>query len=53
MYNDCFRYGINAGCDINCPVLLDGDCKLAKDENRYLIMQLKLEKIINNINGIL
>ena len=22
----CTAYGINAGCDENCPVLLDGDC---------------------------
>ncbi len=26
--NDCFAYGIVAGCDEYCPVLLAGKCEL-------------------------
>ena len=49
MTNDCFRYGINDGCNKYCPVLLDGECELANDENLFLIREIKMEKILENI----
>lgn len=49
MYNDCYKYGINSGCDINCPVLRDGECP-EPGENLDLIRYLKIEKILNKTN---
>ena len=51
MYDRCFKYGMNAGCDINCPVLQDGECELSNDENRFLVLHLKLEKILKKIKN--
>lgn len=34
--NDCERYGMTWGCDIDCPVLRAGKCELAEDENKAL-----------------
>ena len=45
MYDDCFKYGISGGCDINCPLLQDNDCR-EPEENFILIRQLKMEKIL-------
>ena len=27
-HGDCFNYGSVAGCDNNCPVFIDGKCKV-------------------------
>ena len=45
---DCFKYGSNNGCDINCPVLQSGDCT-EPGENILLIRQLKINNIIKKI----
>jgi hypothetical protein len=29
--DDCTRYGINHGCDENCPVLQEGRCQVPED----------------------
>ena len=34
--NDCERYGMTWGCDIDCPVLRQGKCELKDDENKEL-----------------
>lgn len=34
--DDCFKYGITFGCDVDCPVLISGNCKLKDDENKDL-----------------
>ncbi len=32
----CENYGMTWGCDIDCPVLRDGDCELKDSENKEL-----------------
>lgn len=34
--NDCERYGMTWGCDIDCPVLRSGKCELKDNENKGL-----------------
>jgi hypothetical protein len=34
--NQCFIYGITWGCDIDCPVLKEGNCELKDNENKEL-----------------
>jgi len=34
--NDCYKYGMTWGCDIDCPVLQDGKCELKNYENKKL-----------------
>ena len=50
MYDDCFKYGINGGCNITCPMLQDGDCT-EPEENYILIRQLKMEKILKKFKN--
>ena len=33
---DCSWYGMEAGCDAGCPVLLDGNCELQDTVNKEL-----------------
>lgn len=37
--SDCEKYGMIAGCDINCPVLQAGKCELQNDENKGLYQE--------------
>jgi len=32
----CERYGMTWGCDIDCPVLRTGNCKLKDSDNKEL-----------------
>jgi len=41
---------MSGGCDINCPLLRDGECT-EPGENIYLIRYLKIEKISNKIEN--
>jgi len=34
--NDCYKYGMTWGCDVNCPVLQRGECELKDDDNKEL-----------------
>ena len=36
MASKCEKYGMTYGCDIECPVLLAGKCKLMYNENKEL-----------------
>lgn len=33
--SDCERYGMTWGCDMDCPVLLEGKCKMDDPEAMY------------------
>lgn len=33
---ECEQYGMLNGCDINCPVLIAGKCKLKENETKEL-----------------
>lgn len=37
--NDCERYGMTWGCDIDCPVLQAGKCELKDFENKELYQE--------------
>lgn len=32
----CEKYGMLSGCDVECPVLISGNCELMRDENKDL-----------------
>ena len=34
--NECERYGMCHGCDVDCPVLLRGECELQDTDNKEL-----------------
>lgn len=36
MMDDCMKYGLVFGCNVNCPVLISGECELMHDENAKL-----------------
>lgn len=38
---DCFNYGITYGCNIDCPVLIAGECELQENENKELYLEIK------------
>ena len=40
---DCEKYGITYGCNIDCPVLIEGKCKLQDAENKELYRQSQEE----------
>jgi hypothetical protein len=40
--DDCFNYGIVAGCDEDCPTLNAGRCELQETDNKELY-ELALE----------
>lgn len=37
----CEKYGMTHGCDIDCPVLQAGNCKLKDDVNKVLWEEYK------------
>ena len=41
--DDCFKFGIMNGCDVDCPQLIRGECELMHDENKELYEQSQLE----------
>ncbi len=34
--NDCHNYGITWGCNVDCPVLIRGECELQDSDNKEL-----------------
>ena len=40
---DCERYGMSYGCDVDCPVLLAGECELQGNENKELYKEAMIE----------
>jgi hypothetical protein len=34
--SQCERYGMTWGCDVDCPVLREGNCELKDSENKEL-----------------
>ena len=45
--NDCYKYGMTWGCDINCPVLQSGKCELKDDDNKELYQEYLDELSVN------
>ena len=43
---DCEAYGMIAGCDIYCPVLLAGKCELQDTDNKELYQEAIDEGLI-------
>lgn len=40
----CYTYGMNWGCDIDCPVLRAGECELKDDDNKELWAEVQAEE---------
>jgi len=34
--DDCYKYGLIGGCDVDCPVLRRGECELQDSDNKEL-----------------
>ena len=43
--NECYRYGMTWGCDIDCPVLRSGKCEFRHNENRDLYQEFLKEQL--------
>ena len=41
MMNDCEKYGMTYGCDVDCPVLQAGECELQDTDNKDLYKEFK------------
>ncbi len=39
----CENYGMTWGCDIDCPVLKDGECELQDSENKEIYREFLKE----------
>ena len=39
--DECHNYGIVNGCDVNCPVLIKGNCELKDTDNKDLYDKVK------------
>jgi hypothetical protein len=46
--NERYRYGMMAGCDIECPVLQRGECELKDLDNKELYQEYLT---INNLEN--
>jgi len=42
--DECFKYGITWGCDIDCPVLQRGECELKESDNKDLYQEFLNEQ---------
>jgi len=45
--DDCHKYGVINGCDIDCPVLMRGECELKDDENKELYQECLDQQGVN------
>jgi hypothetical protein len=43
-HGDCFNYGSVAGCDENCPALLEGQCEIYANAEEYAAAMLKVRE---------
>lgn len=47
MMNECEKYGMTYGCDVDCPVLRAGECELQDSDNKELYQSVKKKKKLN------